>query len=330
MLMSIFGSYVLLLIQRPPGGGVSFQQFKLYKWESLALSICTTLNITCNNASLMLIGLFVNQVIKATSPLLSMIISYFILQRRYAAKLIATVIVIAAGAMAAVPFKDPSVTPLGIGLVTIATLASSTKPVVGELLMSGGSKPKLAPAALVFYDSCFSFVFMVTFWLSYPAEREGSFAYMKLKPGLGWGIIITGSIVAFTYNITIYYFTKFASAVAVMVATNLLKVLLITAAAVLEGIRDPVNWIGIIVFFSAVAAYAYLTFQEKQAKKKEALLPSKDAQTSAPAAPSKGDSEEAAAPPAAAEQRGWFSGLFSGPPAPAPEANPPEKTKLVA
>ena len=94
----------------------------------------------------MLIGLFVNQVIKATSPLLSMMISYFVLQRRYAAKLIATVIVIAAGAMAAVPFKDPSVTPLGIGLVTIATLASSTKPVVGELLMSGGSKPKLAPA----------------------------------------------------------------------------------------------------------------------------------------------------------------------------------------
>merc|ERR1719197_1004313 len=96
-------------------------------------------------------------------------------------------------------------------------------PVVGELLMSGGSKPKLAPAALVFYDSCFSFVFMVTFWLSYPVEREGSFEYMRLKPGLGWGIIIIGSVVAFTYNITIYYFTKFASAVAVMVATNLLK-----------------------------------------------------------------------------------------------------------
>lgn len=324
MLMSILGSYVLLLIQKPAGGGVSFEQFKLYKWESFFLAICTTLNISCNNASLMLIGLFVNQVIKATSPLLSMIISYFILQRRYQWKLIVTVIVIAGGAMAAVPFKDPSVTALGIALVSIATVASSTKPVVGELLMSAGSKPKLAPAALVFYDSCFSFVFMVTYWLSVPTEREGSFAYMTQKPALGWGIILAGSTVAFTYNITIYYFTKFASAVAVMVATNLLKVLLITAAAILEGIRDPVNWIGIVVFFSAVFAYGYLTYQEKQLRKKEART-TPDGGGGAPVTPAK--------EPTTPTQTRWFSSAsfanFSFATSPV-EEKPSEKTKLVS
>ena len=46
---------------------------------------------------------------------------------------------------------------------------------------------------------------------------------MRDKPGLGWGIILAGSTAAFTYNITIFYFTKVASAVAVMVATNCLK-----------------------------------------------------------------------------------------------------------
>jgi len=270
MLMSILGSYVLMLIRRPATGMVSFEQFKGYKWESLTLAVCTTVNISCNNASLMLIGLFVNQVIKALSPLIVMCMSYFLLSRRYGPKLIVSVIFIAIGAVAAVPFKDPSVTVVGVVLVSVATMASSLKPVVGELLMTASQKPKLAPAALVFYDSCFSFVFMVIYWLSVPAEREGSITYMGTKPGLGWGIILIGSVSAFFYNMSIFYFTKLASAVAVMVSTNLLKVLLISVAALVEGVRDPINWIGITVFFVAVIAYAYLSYQAKQAAKKAA------------------------------------------------------------
>ena len=206
---------------------------------------------------------FLAQVIKALSPMIVMAMSYFVLQRRYGPKLIASVIFIAIGAVMAVPFKDPSVTVLGVVLVAVATVASSLKPVVGELLMTASDKPKLAPAgagrhahpttrhtpcvnacvqcalathrhltlpspcaraALVFYDSCFSFFFMLTFWLSVPAEREGSITYMREKPAMGWGIILVGSFAAFAYNMSIYNFTKLASAVAVMVTTNLLKV----------------------------------------------------------------------------------------------------------
>ena len=224
MLMSILGSLVLMLWKKPASGIVSLAQFKEYKWETLTLAVCTTVNISCNNASLMLLGLFVNQIIKALSPMIVMAMSYFVLKRRYGATLIISVVFIAIGAMMAVPFKDPSVTVLGIVLVGTATLASSLKPVVGELLMTSSDKPKLDPAALVFYDSCFSFVFMLVFWLSVPAEREGSITYMREKPAMGWGIILIGSFAAFAYNMSIYNFTKMASAVAVMVTTNLLKV----------------------------------------------------------------------------------------------------------
>ena len=224
MLMSILGSLVLMLWKKPASGIVSLAQFKEYKWETLTLAVCTTVNISCNNASLMLLGLFVNQIIKALSPMIVMAMSYFVLRRRYGATLIISVVFIAIGAMMAVPFKDPSVTVLGIVLVGTATLASSLKPVVGELLMTSSDKPKLDPAALVFYDSCFSFVFMLVFWLSVPAEREGSIIYMREKPAMGWGIILVGSFAAFAYNMSIYNFTRLASAVAVMVTTNLLKV----------------------------------------------------------------------------------------------------------
>ena len=161
MLMSLVGSLVLMKVRPPPTGMPSLQQFGVYKWEALTLALCSTVNITCNNASLMIIGLFVNQVIKALAPLLSMIFSRLILKKTYTPPLIASVIVIAIGAGMAVPFKDPSVTVLGVVLVSVATVASSTKPVVGELLINFTDKPKLAPAALVFYDSCFSFVFML-------------------------------------------------------------------------------------------------------------------------------------------------------------------------
>ena len=50
----------------------------------------------------------------------------------------------------------------------------------------------------------------------------------------------------------------------------LTQVLLITAAALVEGIRDPINWIGISIFFASVIAYAYLSYQAKQTAKKTA------------------------------------------------------------
>jgi len=266
MLMSIIGSSILMRVKVPATGLPTFEQFKMYKWEALTLSICSTVNITCNNASLMKIGLFVNQVIKALSPLLSMLFSFLILKRKYSPQLIASVIAIAVGAGMSVPFKDPSFSVIGIFLVLIATFASSLKPVVGELLMSVSDKPKLAPAALVFYDSCFSFCFMLIYWLSAGSERSGSIDFMADKPAMGWGIILAGSLAAFCYNMTVFYFTMVASALAVMVATNLLKVLLITAAAIMENIRDPLNWIGIVLFFSSVFVYAYLSFKGKQKK----------------------------------------------------------------
>ena len=53
----------------------------------------------------------------------------------------------------------------------------------------------------------------------------------------------------------------------------LTQVLLITAAAVVEGIRDPINWIGIAIFFASVIAYAYLSYQAKREARKAATAP---------------------------------------------------------
>merc|ERR1712070_541370 len=41
MLMSVVGSWVLLKIKTPETGMPSWEQFQMYKWEALALSICS-------------------------------------------------------------------------------------------------------------------------------------------------------------------------------------------------------------------------------------------------------------------------------------------------
>ena len=148
----------------------------------------------------------------------------------------------------------------------MATVASSTKPVVGELLINFTDKPRLAPAALVFYDSCFSFVFMLAYWLSVPNERTGSIAYLQAQPLLGIGIICAGSVAAFGYNMSVFLYTMVASALALMVSTNLLKVVLITVAAIMEHVTYWVNILGIAIFFSAVGVFAYLSYAQKQSK----------------------------------------------------------------
>ena len=90
--------------------------------------------------------------------------------------------------------------------------------------MRRAEPPAAVRAALVFYDSIFSFVFMLTYWLAVPNEREGSINFMTTRPIIGWAIILAGSSAAFCYNMSVFVFTMVASALAVMVATNLLKV----------------------------------------------------------------------------------------------------------
>ena len=65
-----------------------------------------------------------------------------------------------------------------------------------------------------------------------------------------------------------------------MVGTNLLKVALITASAILEHVSSWLNWCGIVVFFGGVIVYAYLSWEEKQ---KKSLPPAPTAPADAPA-----------------------------------------------
>ena len=69
----------------------------------LLLSTLTVANIVCSNASLMYIGLSVNQIIKSVGPLPALVLTYFVQKRRYSAAICVSVFVMVGGAILAVP-----------------------------------------------------------------------------------------------------------------------------------------------------------------------------------------------------------------------------------
>ena len=109
---------------------------------------------------------------------------------------------------------------------------------------------------------------MIILWLSIKNEREGSIVYLKANPLLSVMIILVGSVAAFSYNLVNYYYTMVASAVITMVSTQLAKILLMTASAIVDQITAWYNWTGLGIFYIAVLAFAYLQIQsirDKQA-----------------------------------------------------------------
>ena len=266
------GAALLLLkyVNPAPTGLPSFQQFWEYKNTIVPIAACTTLNNGLNNMSLTLVSLFVNQVIKATAPLPSLFFSAVFAGKVYSRPVIASVCVIVVGSvlanahtMASGNSDDNSI--IGVIICCVSLLANAMKPVLAMISMSraSGDVPKLAPTVVLFYDCATSFVFMLVYWLLSP-EREGSISYLG-NPSttlIGIGIICASATMAFGFNLAVYYFVAYTSALTSMVGANGIKIFLISTSAIAAGVTDLLSWIGIALVVSAIVLYAYIGYTE--------------------------------------------------------------------
>ena len=236
------------------------------KWPALlGLSVMMVLNIGCNNASLVYVGLSINQIIKSITPLPTMILSYFTEGKKYAWVLVGIVLLQVAGAIVAVPWQEQTQAgTLGIVLCFVSMLAAATKPVVAGALMKDMRESGLTPLVLVWYDSIFSIGWFFLIALCLSNERNGAVAFLRSNAALGWGLILIGSSMAFVYNIVVFYLTKVTSALTNVVLANVKQVILIVVAAIfVDHISRWWNVMGIVIFFLASFAYSYYTFKNK-------------------------------------------------------------------
>jgi len=281
MITSAGAALVLLhFMSVPESSRPSWGQFNLYKSRLCPIALCTTFNIALNNASLTLVSLFVNQVIKACAPLPSIVFSYLVASKRYSWAIVCAVLCICAGSVLA-DFHNLTTgadsDPLGIILCLISLLANALKPVMAMIVMDGSSKdlPKLPPPVVLFYDSGLSFCFMFCYWVI-SVERAPSIDYLLngdqtkidnpalvgYQTGLlGTGVLFAGCTAAFMFNLSAYYFVSFTSALTSTIGANLVKVILIVAAAIQAGIHDIASWTGVGLVVVSIGAYVWLSYK---------------------------------------------------------------------
>lgn len=155
------------------------------------------------------------------------------------------------------------------------------------ITMAGTStKEKLAPTLVLFYDTFLSFFFMFAYWLV-SSERAPSIAYLtntadtKESPWLeghntalvGATIILVGSSMAFTFNMSVYYFVKLTSALTSTIGSLAVKMVVLLVSAVQAGVISlafpvaldrAISLAGLTIVAIAVVCYGYFSHVEKQ------------------------------------------------------------------
>jgi drug/metabolite transporter (DMT)-like permease len=267
MVASSIGCAIILRLRGLPPP--SLDELKSCWKGVLPLALCTSVNIACNNASLALVSLFVNQVIKGTTPLITVPASMVLEKKRYPWYVIASVVVLVGGAVLSLDWSGGGDTPnqlLGIMLIVIAAFATAIKPVCAAVMMSGESK--MSPVRLVFYDTLLSLPIMIAATLIFPGETARAVTYLRAKPGTAAFVICLGSLAAFSYNLSIYFFTKMASALTLAVVGQACKIALMASAAIVAHVTNPLQWTGVGVVCLGVIVYSYSLrlMKQKQAE----------------------------------------------------------------
>jgi len=274
MVASVLGCCVIMCFKRPETGWPSCSQFGKYMFQLIPISICTTANIACNNASLTMVSLFLNQVIKATGPLPTMIFSFLMERKTYGLGMILATLLIVAGTILAVPLGGSGTTSgAGVIIVIVSTLAASLKPVIMSLVMKGTpERPKLPATVVLFYDVFLSFFFMLIYWLASP-ERVAAISYLQTNGGLAVGLILAGATMAFLFNLSNYVFVQVTSALTTTVVANGVKILNIVISAIQSHVSAVQNWCGVALTVVSLIIYAYFSYTSKSKPPAKLSLP---------------------------------------------------------
>lgn len=292
MVATCLAALVLMVTcTKPEDGGLpTFSQLWAYRWQLFPIGILTVFNTGFNNWSLRRVTLFVNQVIKIIGPVPTAILEWLIAGKTYNLKVYGSVVVLTVGcimSMLHLMNQDHGRQPYidGIALCLISLLAASLKPVLQKLLMSSKSDasealPPLTPEQILFWDSFIAFWGMLGFALA-RNEQQVIYSFFSDEQGnpnghwLGLGIISFGSFVAFMFNLSVYYFILYTSALTSTIGSNGVKIFLLLLSAIQATMQGsmgigPVLIIGNLIVVGSIVSYGYFGYQFKKEQAEKA------------------------------------------------------------
>lgn len=148
----LLGCSTIMIIQKKTNT-VGLTQFR-EQWKGvMGVAILSILAIWSSDASMMYIGVTLNQLLKACTPFPTMLFGICIERKTFAWPMVLAVMMIVVGAGLAVPIADATGSTYGLVMAGLSTLFAACKISLAARLMSDSANNGLTPLILLFYSS---------------------------------------------------------------------------------------------------------------------------------------------------------------------------------
>ncbi|KAI8992302.1 triose-phosphate transporter family-domain-containing protein [Pilobolus umbonatus] len=247
---------------------------RLGKHEDLVMlmfSALYTINIAISNVSLNLVSVSFHQVIRAMTPVFTIIISIAFLQKSYSAMTYISLFPVVIG-VAFATFGEYDYTFIGFFLTILGTLLASIKTIVTNRIQVG--RLKLNPLDLLLRLSPLAFLQCLMYaYATGELSKVSEFSATHMTSNLMLGLLMNG-VIAFALNIVSFTANKKTSALTMTVAGNVKQVLSITLAVMIFNINiNFINACGIFLTLLGGAWYGYVELSQKKTNNSPHLLP---------------------------------------------------------
>lgn len=242
-----------------------FTPAKLGDRENLIMvmfSVLYTINIAISNVSLHLVSVPFHQMVRAMTPVFTVMISIVFLQKAYPRKIYISLLPVVLGVGFATS-AEYEFTYMGFFLTVLGAVLASVKTIVTNRVQVG--RLKLNPLDLLFRMSPLAFIQCVIYaYVTGELEQVSEFSSMNMTWNLASSLLLNG-LIAFGLNIVSFTANKKTSALTMTVAGNVKQVLsIILSVVIFDYAINSTNAFGIILTLFGGAWYGYVELSLKR------------------------------------------------------------------
>ncbi|CAO3590790.1 unnamed protein product [Absidia cylindrospora] len=232
----------------------------------LMFSVLYTINIAISNVSLNLVSVPFHQVVRAMTPLFTILLSVMFLSKSYSSMTYISLCPVVLG-VAFATFGDYNYTAIGFFLTVLGTILAAIKTVVTNRVQVG--RLKLHPLDLLLRMSPLAFLQTTAYaYLTGEMAQVQEFMQTRATWSFAFALLVNG-VLAFFLNVVSFTANKKTSALTMTVAGNVKQVLSIVLAMVIFDLRlTMMNSVGILLTLAGGAWYTQVEMQEKSRAKK--------------------------------------------------------------
>jgi len=227
-------------------------------WKGIvAIATMNGFQIACNNASLTVMELSMNQVIRASVPVCVAIFGVCIEHKVPSKGEVACLFVVSVGVMLAV-WEESRNAVLGIVLTLLSTVMQSIQMSLSGRLMSGKSG-RLDSFQMTFYTGPVAFIALTPFAIA--GEFNIMADAMSREPLTAVGFLLGSCCVAVVYNVVLFQSVRTLSSVGTAILGNVKICCLLGLTSVLlgeMGAWSANQYLGCFLTFASAFSYSYV------------------------------------------------------------------------